>query len=191
MKFVFPLLLLIFQASCFSSTTTRLPKIVVLGSTGFLGKQVVSHLDKLGVEYKTVSKSPGCDFQLDLSSPDAALEIQKIAKGYDAVISTVGSIGTDQDEVINAASGQAAIGAKQAGVKRFVFIGNDPRVREFSKKTPLKSYAVGKEKAEAQIRESFPGSYTIIQPNFIYGGEEFSLSPPRVPSSKYCKFQLQ
>jgi len=168
-----------FPVHAFSASS---PRILVVGSTGFLGGQIVRTLDELQIDYKTASKSgKDQDYQIDLESDDAVDQMAKICKGCDAVISCVGSIGDPNDERINASNGQAAIGAKKAGVKRFVFIGNEPRIRDFSKGF-LKAYVAGKEQAEAIIRQQFPNSYCIVQPNFIYGGEDFSLNPPRIPS---------
>ena len=162
-------------------------RILVLGATGFVGQEIVAQLEKLGVDYRTASKTGrNCDYQIDLTAKAAADQVADMAAGCDAVISVVGSIGDAHDQVINAASGPAAVGAKQAGVKRFVFIGNDPAVRELISQNPLlpalQSYAAGKEQAEELIRREFPQEHYIIQPNFIYGGDDFSLSPPRVPS---------
>lgn len=93
-------------------------------------------------------------------------------------------MGTAEDEGINAANGFAAQGASQVStVQRFVAIGNDPKVREFSQSIPqLKSYTKGKIQSEAKIQEYFPDSYVIVQPSLIHGGEEFSATPPRIPS---------
>jgi uncharacterized protein YbjT (DUF2867 family) len=172
--------LLVESCSALVSSSASRKTVLVIGDTGFLGSEIVSQLEQLDIDYKTASKSAG----VDITAPDAAQQIQGLAKGCDAVISTVGSIGNKEDERINAASGQAAIGAKQAGVQRFVVIGNDPQVREFSKSCPpLQNYASGKEKAEQIIKDNFPDSYTIIRPTFMYGGDDFSLSPPRIPDS--------
>ena len=165
----------------FSLNGNASPRVLVLGGeTGFVGKAVVDKLEALGVPYITTSRSMG----VDLTSPDAKAQVQALAKGCTAVISTVGSIGSNDDERINAANGVAAEAARQAGCKRFVVIGNDPRVREFASGLPaLQGYASGKKAAEDVIRREFPHSYTVIQPTFIYGGEAFSLNPPRVPSN--------
>ena len=157
------------------------PRILVLGGeTGFVGRAIVDKLETLGVPYVTSSRSKG----VDLTSPDAKEQVQALAKGCTAVISTVGSIGTNDDERVNAANGVAAEAARQAGCSRFVVIGNDPRVREFaSGLPPLQGYATGKNAAEDVIRREFPNAYTVIQPTFIYGGDEFKVNPPRVPSN--------
>ena len=49
-------------------------------------------------------------------------------------------------------------------------------------KTPLmRGYFEGKRDAEACLRENYAeGDYFIVKPSFIYGGDAFSLTPPRV-----------
>jgi uncharacterized protein YbjT (DUF2867 family) len=177
--------LLIFPSKSLLSTLNKnlKHKILVLGDKGFLGQQIVHQLDELRIPYVTASKRSG----VDLTSPTAAGQVEQLCRQHqcDAVISTVGSIGNSEDELINASNSVAAKGAKQSGVvKRFVAIGNDPKVRAFSKSLPpLQNYAKGKETSEQAIMEYFPDSFTIVQPSFIHGGKEFSISPPRVPSA--------
>jgi uncharacterized protein YbjT (DUF2867 family) len=155
--------------------------ILVLGDTGFVGQEVVRQLQELGVPYVVASRSNG----VDLTSPNAAELVAAKAQGCTAVISTVGSLfGNEEDEAINAANGFAAQGASQvSSINRFVAIGNDPKVRQFSQNLPpLKFYTKGKIQSEAKIQEYFPDSYVIVQPSLIHGGEEFSAMPPRIPS---------
>ena len=187
----FPLrpLLLLFAllrgpASAFSFGEPKKPKILVLGGeTGFVGKAIVSKLDSLGVPYNTASRKSTTGRSIDLTSENAHAQVKALASGCTAVITTVGSIGSDDDERVNAANGVAAKAAHQAGCNRFVVIGNDPRVRQFANGlAPLKGYSAGKTAAEEVIRLEFPNAYTVIQPTFIYGGADFSLNPPRVPS---------
>jgi len=120
-----------------------------------------------------------------LTSPDAEEKIAQLAKGCAGVISTVGSLsGTSEDRAINAATAAAARGAHNADIKSFVAIGNNPRVRRLSKSVSfLQDYAKGKEESEQVIRDLFGTKACIVQPTFVYGGDEFGLSPPRVASS--------
>lgn len=41
-------------------------------------------------------------------------------------------------------------------------------------------YFNGKSRAEQAIAQSFPSTGVIIKPSFIYGGDSFGLTPPRV-----------
>ncbi len=157
-------------------------RILVLGGSGFVGQEIIRQLEQLNIPHTVASRSTN---GLDLTAPDAANKVAACAQGCTAVITTVGSLmGNAQDEVINAANGEAAEGASQVpSVQRFVAIGNDPKVRKFSQSIPfLQSYTKGKETAEAKIEFFFPGKYTIIQPSLIHGGDSFSASPPRIPS---------
>ena len=46
----------------------------------------------------------------------------------------------------------------------------------------LKGYFVGKRKAEGALAAAFPSGGVVVGPSFIYGGESFVVSPPRVPA---------
>lgn len=158
-------------------------KILVLGGTGFLGQEVVKQLDDLGISYVAPSRQ-----ELDLTAPDARDKVTELCRESEcnAVVTCVGSLlGNEQDRAINAANEFAAKGAQESGcVQRFVSIGNDPKVRAFSKTVPaLKHYAQGKEESEKMIRGCFPDSYTIVCPTVLHGGEDFSLNPPRIPGT--------
>mmetsp|Transcript_12681 Transcript_12681/g.21148 ORF Transcript_12681/g.21148 Transcript_12681/m.21148 type:complete len:472 (-) Transcript_12681:449-1864(-) len=162
-------------------------KILLLGASGFLGQEIVQQAkDRPNIELICTSRS-GKDgaVVIDLTAPDAEEKIAELAKGCTGVISTVGSLsGTSDDRVINAATSAAARGASSAGTQRFVAIGNNPRVRRLSKSVPfLKDYATGKEESERVIRELFGTNACIVQPCFVYGGDKFGVSPPRVASS--------
>mmetsp|Transcript_6032 Transcript_6032/g.9148 ORF Transcript_6032/g.9148 Transcript_6032/m.9148 type:complete len:550 (-) Transcript_6032:363-2012(-) len=171
-------------------------KILVLGSTGFLGSEIVHQLSTRNIPFVGTSTS-GRDgtIQLDLTSTTAQKDIQSIVttEKCTAVISTVGSINTSNDLIVNSASGKvAARGARDGGARTFVFIGNDLRVRQIGTKVIpfLNNYMEGKEQSERIIRECFGRSdnddkysYCIIRPTFIYGGNDFGLNPPRITSS--------
>jgi hypothetical protein len=74
------------------------------------------------------------------------------------------------------------LGAKAAGVDRFVYISVAPEVKESAKDINfLKGYMAGKTFSRDSVLSSFPsGSSTLIEPTFIYGGDEFKVNPPRV-----------
>jgi hypothetical protein len=46
----------------------------------------------------------------------------------------------------------------------------------------LKGYFVGKRKAEAALAAAYPAGGVVVGPSFIYGGDKFVVSPPRVPA---------
>lgn len=158
-------------------------KVLVLGGTGFVGSRVVQRLKSLGVEVVATSRD-GRDgtIALDASKPDVdiAKTVEGLAKGCTAVISTIGSIGTEQDLKVNSATGLAAMGAKAAGVNSFVYISVAPEVKEFAKNIDfLKPYMQGKSFSQDVVTSSFAAS-TLIEPTFIYGGDSFNFNPPRV-----------
>ena len=163
----------------------------MLGGTGLVGSEICRQLKSKGIEVVATSRDGRAGtFALDVTAPNinVASEVEKLAKGCTAVISTIGVIGTSSDATVNAASGLAAAGAKAAGVKHFTYISVAPEVREFAKDIDfLKDYMAGKTFSEESIASYFRDSYTFIEPTFIYGGDEFALNPPRV-ASFYGKF---
>jgi len=165
----------------------RSAKVLVLGGSGFVGSRVVENLKSQGVEVISTSTN-GRDgtiaFDVTKDGIDVAKEIESISKGCTAVISCIGSIGTKYDNTVNSATGLAAKGAKSAGVERFVYISVAPEVREFAEGIDfLKEYMKGKSFSQDAVESNFPnGSHVFIEPTFIYGGDSFSVSPPRVAS---------
>jgi nucleoside-diphosphate-sugar epimerase len=162
----------------------------VLGGTGFVGRRVVETLQGLGGGIRVISTSrDGREGTIawDATTGDDNTNvqtIQELAKGCTAVISCIGAIGTsDEVRIINAATGLAAQGAKSAGVDRFVYVSVSPEVKRATQGIePLQNYMKGKEFSQESIIKNFPspGSATIIEPTFIFGGDKFSLNPPRV-----------
>ena len=164
-------------------------KILVLGGTGLVGSEVCKILAQLKIPYIATSRdgrnhTVALDFTPEsVQSPNSiATRIQALAEGCTAVISTVGSIGTPNDELVNAASGIVAQASKAVGVKRFVYVSVSPQVKDSTKDLHiLDSYMKGKASSEDSIKKAFDSSgYTIIQPTFIYGGSLFAINPPRV-----------
>jgi hypothetical protein len=177
-------------------------KVLVLGGTGLVGSEVVRQLKSIPNVDIIATSTNGRDgtIALDVTRPgvDVAGEVERLAKGCLAVISTIGAFPTSPDATniikINAASGYAAVGAKAAGVKHFVFIGNAPEVKTLMIQNPgnllgfLQPYVEGKSISEEMVQRNFGTgeeglSFTVIKPTFIYGGDKFGLSPPRVNTS--------
>lgn len=171
-----------------TSTNNKKEKILVLGGSGLVGSQVVKELQKLGVAVVATSRD-GRDntiaFDATKNNDEAAITKLLSSNDITAIISCIGSIGTPNDEIVNSASGIVAKAAKSAGsVKRFVYIGVAPEVKDFASNIEfLNGYMKGKESSQSMILSSFGNSYsTFIQPTFIYGGDTFNINPPRVAS---------
>ncbi|OLQ00010.1 hypothetical protein AK812_SmicGene17359 [Symbiodinium microadriaticum] len=97
------------------------------------------------------------------------------------VISAIGSIGSADDEQGNGATNEAAVAAAaKAGVKRFVLVSASKDVGEAGVDAIFGPYVKGKQRAEAAVKARFSDSSLVLQPSFIYGGDEFSATPPRV-----------
>ena len=159
-------------------------KVLVLGETGFVGSQVISALQAQGVSVISTSRDGRLGTEaLDFTNEkDIQKKVKELSQGCTAVISCIGSIGTPNDEIVNAGTGYAAAGAKEAGVDRFVYISVAPEVKEFAKDIDfLKGYMAGKTYSQDAIVSKFQ-QYTLIEPTFIYGGDEFKVNPPRVAS---------
>lgn len=190
--------------------------VIIIGGTGFLGTEIRKQLQERGIQYiatttpatfhKMSEKDKKKFIPLDLTAENAQQDFYDIvssaavqgdnsssAKGV-AIIAAMGTIGTKDDEKVNAALAEAIRGAHRVNVdnkyniddvvKSFVMIGNTKRVRRLARKLSfLKGYAEGKDVAEAALEDLFGENACIIKPSFIYGGEEIGINPPRIPTS--------
>ena len=176
-----------------NNNSDEYPLIILIGGSGFLGSEIRNQLKQRNLQYIATSTSGKSDdndeqfVKLDLTSSNAEEQVYQLItsqlKAGDtsgegsssrkvAIISAMGSIGTDQDEVINSALSNAIKGAhrvnlsssisssqdddsttdeegsddKEKIVERFIMIGNTDRVRRLASNVPfLKGYASGKE----------------------------------------------
>jgi len=180
------------------TTTIDVQKVLVLGATGFVGSRVTQQLKNRGLEVVGTSRD-GRDgtYPLDVTDTKKVInkEVETLCSGCQVVISCIGSIGSPDDKTVNAASALAALGALDANVRRFVFIGVAPEVREASKDLTslnLGDYMEGKAFSEKFISNNFGlsekgRSFMVIEPTFIFGGDSFQVNPPRVEEG-YGKF---
>ncbi|CAM9312308.1 unnamed protein product [Choristocarpus tenellus] len=103
--------------------------------------------------------------------------------GATAVISCIGVIGGNDIDLekgngdVNVA---AAFQARSAQVRRFVYVSVSKLVPEAINGAVMQGYFNGKKKAEEAIISAFPTEGVLIRPTFIYGGDSFGLTPPRV-----------
>jgi len=153
------------------------PRVLVLGGTGTIGKEVMKKMATLGMYAIATSRDGREDtiafdvLEKKTGVIDAITELAN-DKRITAVISCIGAIDPQTAGSINGASALAAIGAKKAKfVKNFVFISISPDVRKsLEKDDDLKDYFSGKAFSEQTVEAQFKGdgySYTIIQPSAI------------------------
>ena len=162
-------------------------KIAILGGTGFVGSRVVELLRTAGHDVFSVSKSGGGSggVAIDLLGPDSADALKNALTGCDAVVSCVGVIGSD-DDANRLGNGDANVvavnAASAAGVKRFVYVSVASIVSEVvGGAGVLTGYFDGKKTADVAVTESFGEKNSlIVKPSFIYGGDTFGITPPRV-----------
>merc|ERR1719162_1258813 len=153
------------------------PRLLVLGGTGLIGKQVRKDLKNIGFFVIATSRDGRDDtIALDVLKPkvNAVDEVMKLAKENKCtgVVSCIGVVGTETDGKVNGANGLAAIGAKKAPfVKNFVAFSIPPEVRkEVKKDSALKAYLSGKDFSDEAITKNFGDSgysFTIIEPGAV------------------------
>lgn len=163
----------------------------MFGGSGFVGSRVVEQLKKAGCEVVSVSRSGEVKADLSTYSPisvgTASEELKAALAGASCAVSCVGTIGGSDAEMRKGngtLNENAAKAAKEAGVTRFVYVSVADVVRRTVTALPgglLGGYFEGKKAAEAAVEEGF-AEPVIVCPSFIYGGEEFELTPPRVPA---------
>ncbi|KAG8462810.1 hypothetical protein KFE25_001583 [Diacronema lutheri] len=173
-------------------------RAVVLGGSGFVGTRVCEQLVGLGVQVVSVSRggrpttaaSGGWADRVEWVAADAsdARALGELMRGADVAISAAGAIfgsGEAADRTNNAAPNvAAAAAAAAAGVRRFVLVSVSADVEPVTAPLVGGGYFRGKADAEAAVLAQFPPDRSLlIKPTFIYGGESFSLSPPRVSSA--------
>ena len=97
-----------------AATSDTSGTVLVLGGTGLVGGEVVKKLKSLGLTVVATSRD-GRDGTVAMdftTTNNVATTIEQLSKGCQSVISCVGAIGTEQDDLINSATGLAAAGAR-------------------------------------------------------------------------------
>jgi len=163
-------------------------KVVVLGGSGFVGSRICERLVAEGAAVTSISRSGGPPEDAGpwaqqvrwLRGDVLSMELAGPLAGAEAVVSAIGAIGSGDDERLNGATAEtAAAAAAAAQAKRFVLVSATPLVAEAGAGSIVPGYVKGKQRAETAAA-AFPGSTTILQPTFIFGGSKFSATPPRV-----------
>ena len=203
-----------------SNISDEYPLIILIGGSGFLGTEIRNQLKQRNLQYiatstsgksgssTKISKENDKFVKLDLTSVNAKEQVYRLIMSQlrttdtqegsssssskkVAIISAMGSIGTNQDELVNSALSNAIKGAHRVNlssstssssissspesttdrkdsddnkvVERFIMIGNTDRVRRLASNVPfLKGYASGKE-VRYQSRHIF---HIIVGINF-------------------------
>ncbi|CAM9257073.1 unnamed protein product [Ectocarpus sp. 4 AP-2014] len=168
--------------------------VVVLGGNGFVGSKVCELLVEAGATVTSVSRSGSkpdkwaagqswVDKVSWTKGDPTAGDLSAVFGKAAAVISCVGVIG-GSDEEMEKGNGdvnvQAARQAANGKAGRFVYVSVSHLVPEAVGGAAFKGYFDGKSRAEEAIAKSFPSTGVLIKPTFIYGGDSFGLTPPRV-----------
>ena len=164
-----------------------------MGGSGFVGSRVCDALRTAGVvDVVSVSKSGGNGgVAIDLSSDACVTALTDAMKGADCVVSCVGVFKPGDDDAMREGNGtynvrvvDAAVAAK---VGRFVYVSVASIVPDAlggADSAPVMAgYFAGKKMTEEAVLNAFDDSNVcIVKPSFIFGGDVFSVNPPRVTS---------
>jgi nucleoside-diphosphate-sugar epimerase len=163
--------------------------VLVSGSTGFIGRHLVPALARRGVvraatRHRSRSRVPaGAEIAVipDLAGP---VDWRPLLSGADAVVHLAGiaHVGphipdATYDQVNAVATAHLAAAAKEAGVRRLVYISSiraqsgpvaERTLTEADEAKPTDAYGHSKLAAEAAVRDSGV-PFTILRPVLVYG----------------------
>jgi nucleoside-diphosphate-sugar epimerase len=164
-------------------------KILVTGANGFLGKFLIKHLANYSHEIISVNRVSSTD-QLTIGDIDGNTSWTDFLKDCDVVIHLAARVHQMNDDTPNPllefrrvntdGTLNLARQAKNAGVKRFIFISSikvngeesDNSYAEYSRPNPLDPYGISKWEAEQCLNELARDGQieiVIIRPPLIYG----------------------
>lgn len=146
-------------------------KVLVAGSTGYLGKYILRELENRGISFKAIARNPGKlpdlnqeqILKAEVTDPSSLLGI---CEGFDVVISTVGITrqknGLTYMDVDYQANLNLLREAQKAGVQKFIYISaiNGDKMRH------LKIFEA-KEGFVDELKESGI-DYTVLRPNGFF-----------------------
>ena len=166
-------------------------KVVVVGGSGFVGSRVCDKLRAAGVaDVVSVSKSGGNGgVAVDLSSDACVSALTDAMKGADCVVSCVGVFKPGDDDAMREGNGAYNVrvvdAAAAAKVDRFVYVSVASIVPDAlggAESAPVMAgYFAGKKMTEEAVANAFEDSNVcLVKPSFIFGGDAFSVNPPRV-----------
>ena len=156
-----------------------------------MGSRVCDKLRAAGVaDVVSVSKSGGNGgVAVDLSSDACVSALTDAMKGADCVVSCVGVFKPGDDDAMREGNGAYNVrvvdAAAAAKVDRFVYVSVASIVPDAlggAESAPVMAgYFAGKKMTEEAIANAFEDSKVcLVKPSFIFGGDAFSVNPPRV-----------
>jgi nucleoside-diphosphate-sugar epimerase len=165
-------------------------RVLVTGASGFVGRALVFALTDAGHDARAAMRQPkaagfptGTEAALlgDMASP---VDWGPLLAGVDAVVHLAGvaHAGTDiadarYDRINHQGTAELAAAAKQAGIKRFIFVSSvraqsgpvaDHVLTEADEPQPTDAYGRSKLAAEIAVRASGI-AFTILRPVLVYG----------------------
>lgn len=146
-------------------------KVLVAGSTGYLGKHILRELENRGISFKAIARNPGKlpdlnQEQIVKAEVTDPSSLSGICEGFDVVISTVGITrqknGLTYMDVDYQANLNLLREAQKAGVQKFIYISaiNGDKMRH------LKIFEA-KEGFVDELKESGI-DYTVLRPNGFF-----------------------
>ena len=156
-----------------------------------MGSRVCDKLRAAGVaDVVSVSKSGGNGgVAVDLSSDACVSALTDAMKGADCVVSCVGVFKPGDDDAMREGNGAYNVrvvdAAAAAKVDRFVYVSVASIVPDAlggAESAPVMAgYFAGKKMTEEAVANAFEDSNVcLVKPSFIFGGDAFSVNPPRV-----------
>ncbi|MGL6260727.1 UDP-glucose 4-epimerase family protein [Vibrio sp. WXL210] len=169
-------------------------KVLVTGSTGFVGSNLCQRLDTLGYDVVRMSRTTSKDNSQSIIIDDlsGSTDFKDSLVGIDTIVHCAARahvMAEDQIDPLNVyrqinTHGTAALArqAAQSGVKRFIFISsikvngestnNDKPFEHNSEHNPSDSYALSKSEAEKALLEIASNTgmeLVVIRPTLVYG----------------------
>ncbi len=149
------------------------PKIVVIGASGFVAKNLRKYLSKKNVELISISRNDFKIFQHEtkiISSNYAQKNIFTVIRNADALVHLVGigkqSVNVDYDSVNTDLTKHIVNLSKISQIKKIIFLSG----LGVSRNTPL-GYFISKYNAEMQIIHSGL-NFTVFRPSYIVGKDD-------------------
>ena len=146
--------------------------VALTGATGFLGRHLVTALDRAGFRVRVLVSRPDAAFQdapADLETVVGRLEhpdaLRRLADGAEVLIHNAGLTKAVSREAFFEANATGARRAAEASDARFILVSS------ISAREPqLSAYAASKAAGETAVREALPADrLTIVRPCAIYG----------------------